>query len=215
MLSASFATVWDKVNNEISLKYDIPKSQILEIWKSCLSEKLKDLEIKNKENKENNNEKETKEEKSSKNTKKSKSKDKEVKTCIHYNSRGPREGQICGKKVSKKSKSGNYCITHITQDDNIKAKVEDTKQKPIEPEKITIKMYRDRDYGWFVHKETNLVFSNDVLNKFVYAKKTQKENTEEFYLKELSDEDVETCKKLGFKYNREYFDIKKKEEENI
>ena len=106
--------------------------------------------------------------------------------CPYVFSKGARNGEQCGCKP----KNGNvYCCKH--------KKYEDTKEKKIETkkpvEKIGIILRKHKITGKLWHMESGLVFKS-VDERIVTGKITND------IINPLTDEDVQECKKLNFKY---------------
>jgi hypothetical protein len=100
---------------------------------------------------------------------------------------GPRRGQPCGKKVSKKSVTELYCAQHLKLETNPAVPEAD------EPLKKSYIFTKDKD-GNFVHEATGLVVSVD---KIIVGKQKK---TGEIVL--LSNDDIEQCNKYRFVYDK-------------
>lgn len=123
-------------------------------------------------------------------SKKKKETNEEKKTCISDIKTGKRKGELCGIKVSDKSTTGNYCTRHL--------KCENAVEKVSEKEEITGPLFRKNKYGNFVYGDTGLMLKSNK-EQIVIGKQLQDGNIED-----LTDEDIEVCKRNKFKFVREY-----------
>ena len=118
--------------------------------------------------------------------------------CTHILTRGPKEGEECGKKISVKSQTSNYCSVHLNQENKVKP-VKKIEKKPskneVKEETVNIKIKLDPNYGRYVHTGTGLVFKS-AQEKIVIG--VQDEHGD---LLKLTPKDIEVCKKYRFVYD--------------
>lgn len=127
--------------------------------------------------------------------------------CIHPNSKGKNAGQPCGVSVSDESKTGNYCKKHLSQEEEkkvvekkpvVKAKKEEvilSKQELKEQiEKRTQEVeVRKNKYGNWEHYGSGIVLDKQ-------TRKAYGRQLDDGTVSPLSEEDIEICKYVGFKY---------------
>ncbi len=145
-------------------------------------------------------------------------------SCIHKMLRGKRPGEPCGEKISSKSQTRMYCIKHINQENKvISSKSEKKKSNEDNEDKEDKEDNEDKDegcnytkqelkikhvihknkFGNFVHLPTGLVFKSRTEN-VIYGRQDEEGN-----ILDLTDEDIQICKKLEFKV------VKTKKEEMV
>ena len=130
--------------------------------------------------------------------------------CIHPITKGEKKGQPCGVSVSDESKSGNYCKKHLTQE-TVEAKApskvvapkkkedqplnkftkEELKEK-IEKRTTEIEVRRNK-FGNWEHQGSGILIDRDT--RKAYGKQEQDGS-----VSPLTEEDIELCKSIGFKY---------------
>jgi hypothetical protein len=131
--------------------------------------------------------------------------------CIHPIAKGEKKGQPCGVAVSDESKSGNYCKKHLTQE-TAEAKApaksavapkkkedqplnkftkEELKEK-IEKRTTEIEVRRNK-FGNWEHQGSGILIDRDT--RKAYGKQEQDGS-----VSPLTEEDIELCKSIGFKY---------------
>lgn len=112
--------------------------------------------------------------------------------CVHRLLRGPRSGECCGEKVSKKSQTGRYCTKHIAHEN--KAQVEKKPKREIsESTDMKYKISKNK-FGNYTHVQTGLVFKS-AQEKIVCGRQD-----DDGSIHPLTEEDIETCKKLKFPF---------------
>ena len=168
----------------VSDKYNVPFDELMELWND--ENILKnDKSISNFSNEMNNT-------KNSKNTNSSNSSN----SCIYKYKRGDKKNTTCGNKICKKYTTGFYCIYHVNEENKSpKVPKDELSSVPVKESKPKEKLaIRKNKYGNFVHEPTQLVF------KSYTEKVVTKKQSEDGKLTDLSEEDIENCKKYGFKY---------------
>jgi hypothetical protein len=129
--------------------------------------------------------------------------------CIYEFVRAPHTGKKCGASIRKNDSV--YCSKHIFSKKNSPEKVEPDPEKdiktfedvpvplkdPPQAKKIAIRLHPELNK--FVHTTSGLVFFSKH-EQVVYGKVI------DGTIKELSDEDIETCKKYQFKYDKSKFE---------
>lgn len=112
--------------------------------------------------------------------------------CIYKFTKSPKMGQECG--VSIRKEGSFYCSKHT----RYKKVIEDDKQvsDSTELKKIAIRLHPDLKK--FVHNTSGLVFFSKS-EQVVYGKLING------VILELSDNDIEICKKYQFKYDKSKF----------
>ncbi len=108
----------------------------------------------------------------------------ETRTCIATIKLKARFGEECGKKVSLKSESKNYCGVHLKQ--------ETVKQEEKIPEDVAGDIFRLNKQGNFVFGETGLVLKNEK-EKIVIGKQTPDG------VIDLSEDDIQLCQLRKFR----------------
>lgn len=118
--------------------------------------------------------------------------------CTHVLTRGPKEGDECGKKISTKSQTGNYCSVHLNQENKVKP-VKKNEKKSVKTESkddnVNIKIRLDSNYGRYVQSGTGLVFKS-AQEKIVIG--VQDDHGD---LLKLGPKDIDACKKYRFVYD--------------
>lgn len=119
-------------------------------------------------------------------------------TCIYKFIKPPRFGEVCGIKV--RASGCSYCSKHKAYEGKeqrdkkvlpkAKTKVADDDDKTIPVKKKDIVIRLDSKLNKYVHSLTGMVFSKD--KRVVCGRLTVDK------VVELSDEDIEICKKYGF-----------------
>lgn len=196
--------VMNKVNKNISKKFGVTLEEASSVWIGIGDKYIKDIEI-NEENV-STEEKDTCDDLSD--TEEKIYKNKTTTSCCYILKRGANTGKSCGKNVTKKSKTGSYCLLHYKKEES-KSTREDEGEKPSpvkdkkenQKSKINYKILKDK-YGNYVHSESGLVFR--ALDKVVYGK-----ITDDGTVLPLTKLDIEECKKYKFHY------VKDKTEEFI
>ena len=129
--------------------------------------------------------------------------------CIHPIAKGDKKGQPCGVSVSDESKSGNYCKKHLTQEGKEEKKVE-KKPAPVKAKKEEVILskqelkeqiekrtqeveVRRNKFGNWEHYGSGIVL--DKQTRKAYGRQLDDGN-----VAPLSEEDIEICKCVGFKY---------------
>lgn len=130
--------------------------------------------------------------------------------CIHPIAKGEKKGQPCGVSVSDESKTGNYCKKHLTQESvetKAPSKAVVTKKKEEQPlnkftkeelkekiEKRTTEIeVRRNKFGNWEHQGSGILIDRDT--RKAYGKQEQDAS-----VSPLTEEDIELCKTIGFKY---------------
>jgi len=179
--ASSDAKPWDSKPHEVEDE-DIPMSSPQKVEKKTINEVLKKA--------------------SAKATSKSK--------CIHPIAKGDKKGQPCGVAVSDESKSGNYCKKHLTQEGKEEKKVETKKAAPVKAKKEEVILskqelkeqiekrtqeveVRRNKYGNWEHYGSGIVLDKQ-------TRKAYGRQLEDGTVAPLSEEDIEVCKCVGFKY---------------
>jgi hypothetical protein len=212
----SIENLVEEFSNAISEEYDIDIEELKELWIK-ISKKPKKIE-KSKTKKEDEEKSKTKKEDEEKPKSKTKKGD-EDRQCHYVYTRKPREGERC--KVQVKSE-GNYCSTHKKCENKIpkeksvipkvlKTEKESPKKESPKKEVIRKPTFRlNNDIKKHVHPETNLVLKS-ATDKKIIGKLVDKK------IVDLTEDDIEVCKKYGFAIDEEQ--LKKlqndEEEENI
>ena len=130
--------------------------------------------------------------------------------CIYEFVRAPHTGKKCGASIRKNDSV--YCSKHIfsskkndekviEKDPDTEKVIEKDREPPI-PKKIAIRLHQELNK--FVHNTSGLVFFSKN-EQVVYGKVI------DGVIKELNDEDIETCKKYQFKYDKSKFNLNKNE----
>ncbi len=177
-------------------KFDVSSEELKVLWKDLFSGEFKTPKMS----------KETKKSKSPKSSKNSD--DEENEGCKHIITRGPRKDLNCNNKISNKSSSNLYCNTHYVQYEKEKSK--DKKSPKDKKKKVSKKSESDNEeedkkeetvisknkFGNYEHKLTNLVFVSGK-EKVVYGKQDS-----DGEVKLLTKEDIQTCNKYLFKYDK-------------
>jgi hypothetical protein len=127
--------------------------------------------------------------------------------CIHPIAKGDKKGQPCGVSVSDESKTGNYCKKHLGQEVEkkeekkaapVKAKKEEvilSKQElkeQIEKRTQEVEVRRNK-YGNWEHYGSGIVLDKQ-------TRKAYGRQLDDGSVSPLSEEDIEICKAVGFKY---------------
>jgi len=126
--------------------------------------------------------------------------------CTFVMSKGKNQGQPCGSSVCEESKSGQYCKKHLAQENEVKKEVKkETKGKKEEPilskkelqekiEKRTTEIeVKKNKFGNFEHQGSGIVLDRNTHKAY------GKQNSDGT-ITELTEEDIEFCKSIGFKY---------------
>jgi hypothetical protein len=134
--------------------------------------------------------------------------------CPYVFIKGKNEGQTCN---SKRKDDSEYCSRHIKCEavgqkekkkipsaKSVAPKSDDKKKKPDEKPKIVIRMNKDINKYW--NPETKLVFKSKE-ERVVIG------NYDNDTLNKLTDDDIASCEKYGFKYEKEEEKPKKLVEE--
>ena len=128
---------------------------------------------------------------------------KEYNKCVYEFVRAPHSGKKCGASIRKEGSI--YCSKHSSKTSKTSKNNDEKVSEPIEkvpdpqhlqPKKIAIRLHPELNK--FVHNTTGLVFFSKN-EQVVYGKVING------VIKELSDEDIETCKKYQFKYDKSKF----------
>jgi hypothetical protein len=130
--------------------------------------------------------------------------------CVHPIAKGDKKGQPCGVSVSEESKSGNYCKKHLTQEGKEEKKVETKKAAPVKGKKEEVILSK-QELKEQIEKRTQEVEvrrnkhgnwehygSGIVLDK--QTRKAYGRQLDDGSVLPLSEEDIEVCKCVGFKY---------------
>jgi hypothetical protein len=133
--------------------------------------------------------------------------------CIYEFVRAPHTGKKCGASIRKDDSV--YCSKHTFSKKNtekdipdqpipvpILIPVPDPVKDPPQPKKIAIRLHPELNK--FVHTASSLVFFSKN-EQVVYGKVI------DGVIKDLSDEDIETCKKYQFKYDKSKLNLNKNE----
>jgi len=200
-MSSKLNTAIETVINEyLKVKYDVSLETLLSSWKKgqtprVVEEEEEEIIVEKKVEK-----KEVKKE-----TKKT-SKDKPK--CIHPIARGDNKGQPCGVTVSDDSKTGHYCKKHLSQEEKPEKVEKKEVKKPVKKEeqimtkqelkekidkRTTEIEVRRNKFGNYEHQGSGLVL--DRTSGKVYGKQNSDGSIEE-----LTEEDIELCKSIGFKF---------------
>lgn len=139
------------------------------------------------------------------------------KTCTYVYVKGDKEGDFCGAKVSDESETGTYCKKHVSHDKKgdekkvstvtkksttVTAKKPGKKAEAKEAEAEVIASLKEKapvfsvkmnGFKNYEHEGTGLLF--DRKTEDVYGR--QKKDGS---ITPLTSDDIETCKKLGFKF---------------
>lgn len=110
-----------------------------------------------------------------------------TKTCSYTFTRGKKKGIVCGLSVTT---GDMFCSKHIKQGTNIKEqKINILPRNVIKSSTIVLKRNKNVDRLW--HPESKLVFNdnNTVTHRLI-----------DDQLRQLNDDDIKICKKLGFAY---------------
>ncbi len=130
--------------------------------------------------------------------------------CIHPIAKGDKKGQPCGVSVSDESKTGNYCKKHLTQEGKEEKKVETKKAAPVKAKKEEVILskqelkeqiekrtqeveVRRNKYGNWEHYGSGIVLDKQ-------TRKAYGRQLDDGTVSPLSEEDIEVCKCVGFKY---------------
>ena len=126
--------------------------------------------------------------------------------CTFVMSKGKNQGQPCGSSVCEESKTGQYCKKHLAQENGVKKEVKkETKAKKEEPilskkelqekiEKRTTEIeVKKNKFGNFEHQGSGIVLDRNTHKAY------GKQNSDGT-ITELTEEDIEFCKSIGFKY---------------
>lgn len=169
----------------ISKKFNVSLEEAADVWKNIYIEGVDTKNIKTqiiKSSPKKSPKKEENEEESCSNEK----------GCIHKLLRGKNVGDSCGQKISSKSQTGMYCVKHLANE-NKPPKEEKEVAKPSEPKYKIVK----NKFGNYTHTLTGLVFKS-ATEKVIYGKQD-----DEGVIHDLTEEDIETCKKYKFKFEKE------------
>ena len=143
--------------------------------------------------------------------------------CVYLMEKGKNKGQVCGTSVCEESTSGKYCKKHLTQEtkpekkEKVEKKVDVKKDEPlltkselkemIEKRTTTISIVRNK-HGHYEHEDTGIVLDR-ATNKAIG--KQNKNGT----VDPLSEDDIDMCKNLGFKFVIPHTINSKEEKENV
>lgn len=186
--------VMNKVNKNISKKFGVSLEEASSVWIGIGDKYMKDIETKE----ENISSQETIINEEDSDTEEKIYKNKNTSSCCYILKRGINTGKSCGKNVTKKSQTGNYCLLHYKKEESKRIEEEGEKsssgedKKENQKSKINYKILKDK-YGNYVHSESGLVFR--ALDKVVYGK-----ITEDGIVLPLTKFDIEECKKYKFHY---------------
>jgi predicted DNA-binding WGR domain protein len=113
-------------------------------------------------------------------------------SCQYKYVRGDKAGEVCGSAT----KEGNaFCSKHKKKDvSGEKGKEEKKERKSGSP---VLALNRNKKLGVLFHKESNLVFKSES-EKIVVGKLVENE------VVPLKDEDVDECRRWGFKFERDF-----------
>lgn len=185
--------VLDEASKRVAKRFDVPLDEAMDIWKdlhidldSIPSVKSIDSDVKTK--------KIVKKSKVSKSSSDEDEEDDKPDGCAHILTRGPKEGDSCGKKISAKSQTGHYCSVHLNRENKVKP-VKKKEVKKEEEDRVNIKIRLDSNYGRYVQTGTGLVFKS-AQEKIVIG--VQDEHGD---LLKLKPADIDMCKKYRFIYD--------------
>lgn len=130
----------------------------------------------------------------------------ETKTCNYLYQKGKRKGEICGEKPRR---DGNYCSRHKKyegENQKIKKvplpktlprnKLSSTKKKsPRRSPQEKLILRNNKKLGVLWHPSTSLVFKSK--NERIVVGKVESDT-----VVDLSEDDIDVCKKYGFRYER-------------
>ena len=203
-MNSKLSTAIESVVNEyLQTKHNVTLSVLLECYKSVRYDSkpydIEDEDIPAPQKVEKKNINEVLKKAQSKSTSKAK--------CIHPIAKGDKKGQPCGVSVSDESKSGNYCKKHLTQEGKEEKKVEKKPVKTKKEEVILSKQelkeqiekrtqeveVRRNKYGNWEHYGSGIVLDKQ-------TRKAYGRQLEDGTVSPLSEEDIEVCKCVGFKY---------------
>lgn len=196
------------VNEYLQSKHDVTLSVLLECYKTVRYSSQayeideEDIPIQPSQNVEKKTINEVLKKASTKSSSKSK--------CIHPNAKGGKKGQPCGVSVSEESKTGNYCKKHLTQEGKEEKNVETKKTAPVKVKKEEVILSK-QELKEQIEKRTQEVEvrrnkhgnwehygSGIVLDK--QTRKAYGRQLDDGSVAPLSEEDIEVCKCVGFKY---------------
>lgn len=145
-------------------------------------------------------------------SKRAKKDDDDTKKCQYIYVKGDREGDTCGAKISDESETGNYCKKHLAHEKKGEEKTTTTTKKSAAA-KRPAKKKQDKEADDGVHIQEQAPVFSVKMNKFkLYEHESTgflfDRKTEEVYGRQLPDgkiapltvEDIENCKRLGFKF---------------
>ena len=199
-LSSAIETV---VNEYLQTKHNVTLSVLLECYKTVRYDskpyEIDEEEIPSPQKVEKKTINEVLKKASAKSTSKSK--------CVHPIAKGDKKGQPCGVSVSDESKSGNYCKKHLGQEGKEEKKVETKPVKAKKEEVILSKQelkeqiekrtqeveVRRNKHGNWEHYGSGIVLDKQ-------TRKAYGRQLDDGSVAPLSEEDIEICKCVGFKY---------------
>lgn len=165
----------DEASKRIADRFDVPIDDVMEAFSDL------HLSVGNEKRKESM--KETSNESNTDNE--------EVKGCIHRMIRGNRAGECCGEKISSKSQTGKYCSKHIARENKVQSQLSKSKKTVPNKSETEYRISKNK-FGNYTHTSTGLVFRS-AKEKYVYGR--QDEDGE---IHDLTEEDIELCKKYKF-----------------
>lgn len=178
--------------DRVASKYDLKKDDLLELWNSNVSSELQA--------------KAGKEDKKAA-TKKGKAAaaPSDAATCAYQFKKGANSGTKCNSKV--RSDDSQYCNKHKSQEDKEQSPAKETKKAPAkkkekEKEAPVVKKMNEgkprmsitkNKFGNYEHAETKLILTKE-------TKEVVGRQGDDGKVIPLTTEDIENCKKYGFKY---------------
>lgn len=173
--------------SKISNEHNIDMNELIKLWNQKDSRK-KFIQIEEQKGKSPTKTSPTKT--SSTKTSPTKTPEKNVSgKCVYVFSRGARKGESCNVNVI----SGTHCSKH-------------KKYEKKEEEKVEQILYFNTDIQKYIHKKTNLVFNKDKIVVGILKDKT---------VHDLSETEIDICKKNRFKYSELNHNTAKNLDEDI
>ena len=194
-------------NKQIGSKYDINEEELNILWNQIINEKVEEKKVVEKKVEE----KKVVEKKVEEKVEEKVTPSKETRYCPYIFAKGVNIGQQC---TCKPKKGAVYCSKHKkyegTEPKSVKKSPLPAAKKTIVPvskkltppvKKPNVILVKNKKIDKFVHQESSLVFKSEKEKNVIGRLCDDK-------IVDLSDEDIDNCKKYGFKY-----ELKKVEDE--
>ena len=207
------SNAFEEYISNVSSQLNITKSKLIDIWNNMSNDvKLTESSSSQPAPKKTQPKKSSKDEAT------------DVGNCEHVYKKGSNPGSTCGKKVSKESKTGKYCKSHLTNESksdesvNKKTSVQTTltsaassspvkktpAKKPTKKEEETPVIKQAQNEAPYVHVKMNKWrnYEHESTGLLFDRKSTEvygRQNADGT-IKSLTQEDIEICKNLGLSY---------------